>query len=364
MKKLIGFYNPYLLLPHQVPLNLKKFQLSKFFLSFGDTFQYLLRHFNFSQDNIALLPNFYCPETLNTIRQNIRVVYYQINPDFSVDKKSYFNQIKAYQPDIIINYSFTGFSLTEVEKEELKNQTKPTAVIIDDAAHSLLENNFLPLNSNHFLINSLRKHSPFLGSHLLGANFKLKKNQIQWLNIYKVKCLALQWARNFFDLLSLTTNIEKFSDLSDKFFLAQDAIIGEYKKPTHGCPISFYLYQTVNWEKIKKHRKSLAIYFSQKMQALDLPKIKALPPRLAENSNMNYLPIFIDQDFREKLLDYLTAKKIFADILWEVGPEDPDELNQTLYQSFIIYPLTWFIKENDIDNLIKILIAFGQENHE
>lgn len=363
MKKLIGFYSPYCLLPHRFKFKKKPFVFNSFFLSFGDALLSLINHFGLTTKSIALLPNFYCPETAEAIGKKLKVVFYKINSDFSLNIESYFEQIIKYSPDLIINYSFTGFSLNQEEKEKLKSIVKENTIIIDDFAHQFLESNFNKIHPRHLALDSIRKHSPFLGSHLVGIDLKNEKVTGQFVNFYKIKSIILQWQRNFFDLLCVLTQAEFFNNLSDKVFLLQDEIIGNNPKPTKGCPISYFLYQTVDWAKIWEHKKKLQILFSQELNALNLNDIKALPINIAEKATINYLPIFVEKSKKEALLDYLNEKNIFVDILWETKPEDPAELRtQALYESFIIYPLTWLIKEKDIANLVKNLKDFSSNN--
>ncbi len=362
MKKLIGFYNPYCFLPHHFKIEKNNFSFDSFFLSFGDALSKLIEYYGLC-DKTILLPDFYCPETAKTISEKMKIVFYKINSDFSVDKESYFEKIKNSSPDLIINYSFTGFALNDAEKEKLKLLTNDSTLIIDDCAHQNLKQNFQKIRLRHFAIDSIRKHSPFLGSHIIGLNNTTNGISGQWFNAYKFKCIFYQWLKNLCDLACTITGLETFNNLSDKFFLAQDDIIGTNPNPTKGCPTSFYLYNTVDWKKIYEHKKDMALIFSQELLTANLKGIKPLPIETAQKAEMNYLPIFIDKSKREELLDFLNERKIFADILWETSPESPKPLcNQGLYDSFIIYPLTWLVKKNDIISLVALLKQFSQKN--
>ncbi|EKD63874.1 MAG: hypothetical protein ACD_51C00161G0001 [uncultured bacterium] len=274
------------------------------------------------------MPDFYCPSTLELIKQYAKVEFYKINDDFSVDKSDYFEKIQKHRPKIILNYSYTGFDLDEEDRNRLKNLCTESTIIIEDYAHKILHHSDIkPLNKNHFYIDSIRKHSPLTGCHVLNKDFKYPADIVDKVNFYKIKCLLLQGLKEFFGLLAYVFSSTRFYILSEDVFLKLDDLIGKNKRPTLGSILHYFLYNHLDLKKISNRQKSLIKRFNEKLPGVD--------------NDMNYYPLFVDEEMQDELLEHLAKKKIFADKLWESQGE--------LYNSFLILPLTWLIRDKDAD---------------
>ncbi|MDE2589907.1 MAG: hypothetical protein KGL95_09625, partial [Patescibacteria group bacterium] len=263
MRKILGFdelifKQPYKLLGNNLP----KVEKNNFFLSFSDSLKYLLNESGIKKSDTLLLPDFYCPETSQEISKYAKLVFYEIKPNLSVDKTSYFAQIRKYKPRVIINYNFTGFTLTKQEKEILKKLSW-NPILIDDCAHRILEAKEISfLTRNHFYIDSIRKYSPFLGSHLIHP--KLKPKNVKSISFYKIKIIALQTLLQVLGHIAIYCNSRFFDNLGEHFFNIQDSIVGFSPIATSGDSLSYQLWKKLDLTQIKARKKELAlVYFQQ-----------------------------------------------------------------------------------------------------
>lgn len=365
MKNSVSFIRPFCL----QPISFKKKSLlpyrkiKHFFLSFEDAVICIFQNYNLKKDEYILMPNFFCLDTLETVSKYLKIVFYQINTDFTVDKESYFQQIKKYNPRVVWNYSFVGFNLTENEETKLKEFCGESKIIIEDFAHKILIRKMIkPINKHHFYIDSIRKHSSLLGAHLINDNFIYQNKNIQKINLYKIKIIFLKKIQNLLNILFYFFNLRFFYQLSEVLFIRMDNLIGKSKYGTLGSYISFYFYGLLDLVEIREHNKKLLITYNKYFQKLNHPLISTLDNTIIEKIDfIAYYPLFVNKKIRSQLEDFLVSKNIFISQLWEIEKNYySDNLNKDLYESFLIFPLTTLVKEKDIKfiyNQVKKFLA-------
>jgi hypothetical protein len=351
----IFFASPFPLYPLAFPKRNKLINLRNFFLTFTDALLCIINEYKISKKDIILMPNHYCPSTLKHISDHFQVKFYKINDDFSVNKDDYFNKIREYKPRAILNYSYIGFNLNENEKLLLKDLCSEETIIIDDSAHKILNESELTfINKHHFYINSCRKHSAFLGSHLINPNFRYSSKNIDYINRYKVKLSILQFIDETLGLFTYIFSSRFLYDLEEKVFLWSDSISGTSKHSTKGNAIDYFLYNCISFKKVRNHNKNMILYYNESFASLESQLIQTI----SKDAQPNYYPLLIDKKYLTNTIDYFKKNNIFADRLWE-SDELPDEFrgetNTYLYDSLIVLPLTWLIKRKHIDYITKIL---------
>jgi len=329
-------------------------------MSFEDSLKYLFDCYGIAgQKEYCLAPDFYCPSTLAFLEKYLKLAFYKTNPDFSTDKNSYFKQFEKYRPKVTINYSFTGFKLNPREEKEFASLKKESDIIIYDYAHRILDPSAAPAGANIFSIDSIRKHSPFLGSHIIGGNLSPVQNSyLKTTNFYKLKCHILQAAKECLDLSALIFSSRRLYLLGDRIFLLLDDLIGGGGGPIKGGFFSFFLYNIISAPATRECRKNLALLYNRHFSTIQCPLINTLSDDEIKAGEINYYPLFVADKIQQNLLDHLIAKNIFAEKLWELDDLHFQELNSDLYQSFIIFPLNHSIKENDIIRIYKEIKYF------
>lgn len=365
IKHPIDLLNPFILQPLCFTGNkvLPTKSRRKFFLSFGDAIICVFKQYACSPDkDIVLMPNYFCTETLDVISRFLKIVFYKINDDFSINKEDYFEKIKQHKPRVIWNYEFLGRPFTELDRERLKSLCTNETIIIEDAAHfHLYQEEILPINKHHFYIDSIRKHSPFLGSHLINENFDPQENNTENWNFYKLRACFYRIIQNILDFFYYISNSKLFLNWGTKLFLKLNDNIGNYAKSTLGEFISYYGYGMLDLRKIKKHNKNLAMSYSNIFRKLNTPLIKILPDNEIEKSRLtSYYPLFVDKSIIESIEKYFSKHNINANRMWEIESFYIG-LNEKMYDSFIVFPMHWLIKEKDIQYTYDVMLNFLRE---
>ena len=352
MKRLVTFVRPFILQPLITSGNAFSFKRKRenFFLSFADALICILNEFEISgKKEYALLPSFYCPSTLTFFGNYLKIVLYNIHSDFTVDTEHYFEQIKKYNPRVIVNYNFLGAPLAKHERSRLLHLINDSTIIIDDCAHRILVGPELSfLNKNHFYIDSIRKHSPFLGSNVINANFQYSKKSVTKLSRYKVTCYLLQTMRGWLCFWAYVFNSRKLYVLSGEVFFLLDDLIGKGRQSAQGSRFSFYFYNFLHLVKIKEHQQKQALIYNHYFNKLKTPLIKTLPTSLVLGGELCYYPLFVSSRIQKDLLIHFNKNNVFAEKLWDPADVDYQGIDKDFYNSFIILPLNWLIKKREI----------------
>ncbi|MFH1720513.1 MAG: hypothetical protein ABH856_02820 [Patescibacteria group bacterium] len=309
------------------------------------------------------MPNFYCPDTLKIIKEYLNVKFYKINDDFTLNKDDYFEQIRKHNPRVILNYTFLGFSLNKAEQEKLDSLCGESTIIIEDYAHRIIDKSkIIQSSKNRLYVDSVRKHRSLLGSHIFSDNFSYKKNTVEKMNSYKIRCGLLQTSRNLLELASLIFRSPKLYVLSEKIFLRLDKVIGSKSpKPTLGSFYSYHMYNLLDAEKIKKHKKELALYYNSKLKEIKSPIVTVLEDKLIQSSELCYYPVIVNKNHIDALIEYLSLHGIYADKLWDPNDldfESYEHANKKLFESLVILPLSWSVKKTDVDFMSDTIIKF------
>lgn len=365
-RRFVTFVKPFLAQPLSLAgkKSHPKCKKTNFFMSFSDSLKCVFKSYGLAEKNdTILMPNFYCPDTLKIIKKYLNVEFYEINDDFTLNKNNYFEQIEKHKPRVILNYTFLGFSLNEEEQKKLHSLCSESTIVIEDYAHRIIEkSSIIQTFKNHFYVDSVRKHCSLLGSHIFSNNFSYKRNTVGKINLYKIKCGLLQTSRNFLELTSLIFKSPKLYILSEKIFLLLDDIIGSKSpKPTLGSLYSYYMYDLLNIEKLKKHKKDIASHYNSKLKEIKNPIITILEDKLIQSSELCYYPILVDKKHIDALLEYLSSHGIYADKLWDLNSLDfasYKHANKKLFESLLILPLSWSVKKTDVDFISNIIIKF------
>ena len=364
MEKIVNFARPFIFQPLSWKSNgLPSFRKKNhFFLSFADALLCILKEYQIAgQKEYVLLPTFYCPDTIEFFRKYLKIIFYKINNDFTVDKNHYFKQIKDYKPRIIVNYNFLGVAFAADEKSQLINLINDSTIIIEDCAHRiLLDSEISFINKNHFYLDSIRKYSPFLGCHLINNNFSYSSRNVAKVNWYKIKFHSLQLIKGGLDFFSYLFNLKPL--LREKIFFLMDDLIGTHHKSTLGCSLSFYLYNFLNLKKIKKHHQQLALCYNDNFNQLKTPLIKTITHDLIIRGELCYYPLVVFPEIQPDLIRYLWQKNIYGERLWDPADLTDQEIDKDFYESFIILPLNYLVKEKDALRVCQEIKNFFDKN--
>lgn len=320
---------------------------SGYFLSFADAWRGMFKH-DAGRTRTILVPDFYCPETLALYKNYGRLAFYQTNNDLTINIPSYLAALHKYRPEVIINY---GFLSSPFQDARVKSRLKhlPEVMVIEDCAHRiLLEKDLIFAHKNHVYIDSIRKQTSLLGSHLFGQSRIIQAKSFERLNWYKVKSLCLKLLQEGLNISTYLLQSRWLHEKSEDCFEWLDDLIGANQEPTQGGFLSRLLWNHLDLRKILVHKKDLiGIYYSR------LTRIKSsnflIPP--VPDSNLSYFPCVVSPLIRDNLIDYLETRNIWIGPLWDLSEDSPAGLNQNLFDAVVVLPLTWETTVHDAERV-------------
>lgn len=348
------------------PVNrLSGFANMLFLISFTDALRYLMRLFEIHKNDQILVPRFYCPETLAVLKKFGTLCFYEIDTNLQPIKESYFNAVKKYRPKVIINYSFTGFSLNLSEQKLLAGLVQNSnTLIIEDCAHKIIKKEQIIFSyPYHCYIDSKRKYTSLLGSHLI-ANFPLiHVRVVSSLNTYVVKLVFLNLLKHVCDAIYLSTRLNFLEGFCDKLFDAIDSLVGSYSTPSYAPSFYSTIWEHIDLkayeQKIQVLTKRYQEIFSRFNQYVEVPSSV-----LKSDQALPYFPVIIKKEVRAELLSMVENLEISATQLWE--SEHMAELDQVheLYESVVIFPLTVALELSALVKLEEALQNFHPNHRE
>lgn len=360
MRRFITHDEAAILLPFQIRENgfLDPGTESGFFLSFADAFRWLMQCRPKAAATI-LIPDFYCPETVNLYAQYGKVVFYNIRDDLAVDVDAYSEAIRKYAPDVIVNYGFFGFPSGNKKIRSLL-ASLPETLVIEDFAHRILSKDEVAfVDRNHVYIDSIRKQTSLLGSHLISQQTETNCGARERINMYKLRCMALRAIRMSAIVAAKTFNSEFFYKKSEKYFERLDGVIGTNGKATLGGKLTGMIWHRIDFKKVVKHKRDLIHIYTSGLSGLH-NEYFSIPPILDEN--ITYFPCLVSPVVRDKLLEYLEEKNIWMGPLWDPPDHSRFELNIHLLERLVVLPLTWRTSPDDAERICKAISDFFSQS--
>ncbi len=273
-----------------------------------------------------------------------RVVFYHTKNDLTVDEDSYLEAVRTDAPDIVVHYGFFGFP---VKNEKIRSllRSLPGTLVIEDCAHKiLLKEDIDFIHYNHVYIDSIRKQTSLLGSHLIGQPADLDGSSFQKMNAYKFRCAPLWAIREGAIIAAGVFQAEWLYNMSERYFELLDNAIGTDKNATLGGTFASMLWNHIDFKKMIEHKKDLIqIYTSGfadvRQEEFQVPSVP--------NENVTYFPCLVSPEVRDGLIEYLEKKNIWMGSLWESPRHSGSNLNTYLLERVIVLPLTWRTSRRD-----------------
>lgn len=313
------------------------------FLSFGDAFDYLVSHFRLKGGKM-LIPMFYCEDMVEKYKKIFDVEFYRVNRDeFAEDYPNFVKKIDEVSPDIILIYNFFGKHSTLYKNNGWLKHINPNTIIISDIAHNLLYDQPIRfLGRNHFFIDSSRKCTSLMVSHLVTPiDFCLKSERISTINAYKIKTRVLFAVKNTLYWFSYFFNSLKLAEWANRVFLHHNAIIGYPPQPTLAYRWDAFLFRHLKYKKIHAKREKNHDVYKEELRRHALPEIQL--PRIPEDEvkYMNFFPIIVPYRHAEKLVKFMHEHRVIIDRLWDFSKtKELDREFKEWGNSFMLLPYT------------------------
>ncbi|MEN9328425.1 MAG: DegT/DnrJ/EryC1/StrS aminotransferase family [Candidatus Parcubacteria bacterium] len=317
---------------------------SAFFLSFTDGIGQVFKREGLQKDDTVLIPEFYCPDTAHALMTRMNVTFYKVHDDLTIDEDDFEKQISRVDPKAVILYSFFGGSIP-TRLYSLLRKDYPDILVIDDYAHRWLNGKTMKWHHpRHIYIDSIRKHTPFLGSHVVSED--AIGLTVASISAYSLTCHLLRASENVINALARVTGSERLREIGDSIFESLDSRIGQADKAAGGDIVAHVMWPYID---VKKVHEQLSVLKARYANNLRNPLAE-----LIKKYDISYIPLRIEHSKMDTFIETLGTKGIAADQLWEYEAWMPARARR-LYDSVVILPLTMAMSTEDIDRMCEMI---------
>ena len=322
-----------------------------FFLSFADAFRGLMRSQNKKIDSI-LVPDFYCPETLDVYIKYGNLVYYHVRDDLTIDEENYLEAVRVHKPDMIVHYGFFGFPANNIEIRNLL-ASSPETLGIEDCEHKiLLPEDVAFIHRNHIYLDSIRKQTSLLGSHVV-AQSKIRSDG-GWSR-YRWQCAILRLKHETATIAAALFRSEYFYSKTEEYFERFNAVIGISEYATSGGVFAEVIWEHLDLKRMIQHKKDLIHRYVSTLSGLrnEFFHVPAI-----SNENITYFPCLVSKKVQTKFISYLEDRGIWTGTLWELPDDSQYKINRRLLEEIIVLPLTWTMSVEDAGEICQAIKDF------
>jgi hypothetical protein len=263
---MINYYQPWVLpflqfRPQRAVRGIK----SRYYFSFEDALWDIF-HRKFPRKKVkVLVPDFYCSNVLDNIRlHGHEYIYYQLDKNFQISPESFRRYLWLFRPDVVIIFHACGISSGLMADTSWLSDLPPHALIIEDGVHRLIDPSRIKLlNDRHFLIDSLRKVSPFPGSRVFASpRGLLFPPPDRLISAYAVSSFLLYLLFRKTLKIGFILNSSKIVFWAhEKILRAHDEIIGDSYIPHPGLSVFLPLINRINYQKVTNQKqKQVRLY--------------------------------------------------------------------------------------------------------
>ena len=324
---------------NKLPENLE----CKYYLSFEDALWHI-----FSNKRVKfLVPDFYCSDVLDNIREHgHEYVYYPLDKDFQISNAKFIKYLWLYQPDVVIIFHAAGVSSQLLIDTNWLSEIPEDCVIIEDSVQRLVDpRKTKPINNSHVVIDSLRKVSPIPGSRVFGKPDFFDKLPKRTLTTWHYAPLAFLYYLIFRLGLRLGFTTWAF----DKALKRHDDLVGNDFGSALGIPFFWPLINRLNYNKIYKNKEDLVKIYEDYLKKIYInPLFYKIEITEEDFGKLHVYPVGINGPPPEKLIRHLHNNKI---LVWYKFTDTPWSKNRGI----LFLPLGFHIKENDIKKIGEVL---------
>ncbi len=326
-----------------------------YYWSWEDGLWDLLRAKKVEKGSTLLVPNFYCSDVIENMRvHGYTVVTYRLDQHFQVKQQTLQNSIRKYHPAVVVLFHACGMTNPVVNKKTYIERITKKSILLEDCVHQLLDPSVVkPVNDSHFLMDSLRKVSPFYGSFLYGTKKGMQFQQTsKRLSLYTMKTSFLYV---LFRGILQAAHIFKKPSLAlfahEQLLKRHDTIIGD-GIAHQGMPLTAWMMQWMNREKLERVKREQVKWYEHMLT----PIYKKSSPfyrikiKRTDFGKLHVYPVGMKKKADKELLDFLKEKDIivfpkFADSEWAKK------------RDVLFFPLGFHMDKNKIKIIAKTLLS-------
>ncbi len=309
-----------------------------YYHSFEDALWHLVQN-KFPEKKLKfLVPDFYCSDVLDNLRRHGHdYVYYPLDDHFQISPSAFRRYLWLFQPDVVIIFHACGVKSQLFSDTTWLADFPKHSLIIEDSVQRLVDPCDLYFLSNrHFVIDSLRKVSPFPGSRLFGRSASLNfpppgKNffssyfifsSLSFLLFRLVFLLGMHF-KSFWLVTFAHTKILRF----------HDDIIGDSYRPHAGNPFWLFHISRIDYKKV---------FHLKNWQSLQYSRILSVNwPAPSEFGYLHAFPLVVSKKTTSHIDILLRTSRI---PVWFKFTDSPWSQKRAV----LFLPLGFHISEQDI----------------
>lgn len=254
----------------------------------------------------VLLPAYLCPTIVDTFEsRGLSCDYYAVNADFSIDTQDLDHHLTDKQAVYFINYF--GFSPSPSVLEYFEGLRNWKIVVIEDNAQA----GFMTHSTGDFVFNSLRKLCPYDGGYLktvhdiqpyLQAYQRRENRRLPIIRQYRSKLREY-----LFEDKGDHAELEALFDLAERYYASDEVVFGDEKERQQ--------IELLNWPAIKQFRRQ---NYTRLLELISgISAITPIFPSLQPDNMSLGLPVYVSDNSRDQLNEYLGENGIGLTIHWE-----------------------------------------------
>lgn len=310
-----------------------------FYLSWEDALWDILKKKNVKKNSIVLVPEFFCGDVENNIRNHgYKVAYYPVSDSLKTTTKELTKAMVRNSPSVLVIFHMIGIENSLMKDQEWLKNLKKETILIEDCVHQIIDINKIKfLRKNHLFINSLRKVVPLQGSFIYGKKEDLLFEAPAFYQsfFYSLKVHFLWLLMNVFWLI-------KLPKLANYYMKVGYNLIGDSLKPAPGFIIFNWLERFINNEKIKEVKKNQIEIYEKRIKS-------NVPYTQKDKRELIAYPIVLSLNKAGKILTQIRKNGLYLNF----------ELNDSQWskkQKIICLPLGPHLKDEDINNICQIIL--------
>lgn len=365
---MINYYQPFLLpflthKPYRLPANTRR----TYFLSFEDGLWVLLKKYRIPKKSTILIPDFYCTDVVDNIRSHgYTPVFYPLDDQLAISKEKLDRYIQQHIPHVIIIFHACG--ITRISQEYISSlcDTHADTLVIEDAVHKLVAPNTISLRqTNHYLMDSLRKVSPLPGSFLYqngkAPSVRPDATIREWRYSLSVH-ITFWFFRTIFVMGTILHNARLIQFAHEKTLKIHDDIVGDSDGGYAGFTLIPHIHAFIDFEKIQQLKYTQVQLYEHYLD--DVLKTSPLWYRIYipdnQKKDLHVFPVGIKKknvnSIFSRIEAYLHAHNI---IVWFKFPDS----SWSAHRGILFLPLGFHISHSDIKQTAHRLSEISSQLH-
>ena len=303
----------------------------------------------------ALLPPFTCHTVIQPfINAGYKISFYRINKDLSIDKKDFLENVKVYQPSVILVHGYFGFNTLGQINDIIQEIRDLGTIIIEDITQTLYSQ-FNHISADYYIC-SFRKWTALPdGGCAISTNdlFSYKPTNVDY-RLEESKLNAFHSKYLYMDI-----NIGEKNNFLKLFYDAEQ-ILNKQESIYAMGDVSKKLQSNLDIGELRKSRQRNYSILNESLTNSRI--VEPVFPELLEEVTPLYFPIYVKCD-RKAFQTYLAENKIYAPIIWPKSDLCNNSINlevDWIYRNILSIPCDQRYSMEDMERVVEIINNYKQ----